>query len=646
MTTTNETPPDLQVLQAEKTLAQVDPIKPHPRLSAFTKKFEIEYPSPTVASTIDFNSDFWKSMNFKNNLYLDEGREHTIDVISDQRYIISYIIYHVVRAYPTLDAKAYPFVTPYSLVAYFLAHVHLHFYACDRFTRRQASTHANEATQDVEFEEFFTEMLRTPLPQFMCDLLSQIAPVADPVRPNLQYIPSYAAFSLTHDFGRFFPINLFLTAHDVVASRPANNDPVAIMIEYSQRVLAQFGNRQQTVSQYLGIYYVHAARNYQHNNWFNDRIFALFNFVTARSQTMRPTIGIINTEFITYPNNDNVNPYYYGLMFSTSNYTRYAAPFRSIGSFCEKAYDTKITHGQLLSRLSGSLILNHFVERFSLPTWTFKTSLPANAVAANINRSTDAEFADHNSLCLPPVPQVVANLDHPPAGTIIEDRLLHTEDALYAVATDPIQIQPFDQRSHIHPDVLYVQPYENNPTTLEFSIPSGIHIENADIDAFALPTEDPSASLFENNSFYFSSAVRIDTLVRPSYRAEITRFQPRSEKDYYKQAVSFFIGSFARSIFPVFANLTLPQPLNLGTYQRETGHGQFNRAFNPVSTTINEFGSVHKHYLYGWSSYRYIQREPDNDESYIFVYLSLRPFHGVNVLLKKSRHPCLILPSA
>lgn len=46
--------------------------------------------------------------------------------------------------------------------------------------------------------------------------LEQLAPLKDPLRPDLEFTPSMACFDIHHDFGRTLPAYVFFMMHDII----------------------------------------------------------------------------------------------------------------------------------------------------------------------------------------------------------------------------------------------------------------------------------------------------------------------------------------------------------------------------------------------------------------------------------------------
>ncbi len=64
---------------------------------------------------------------------------------------------------------------------------------------------------------------RGSVPTFMIPYLASFKDANDPRLQNFSLIPTFACFSLKHDYPRVIPPIVFLSGHNVIASLPSNS---------------------------------------------------------------------------------------------------------------------------------------------------------------------------------------------------------------------------------------------------------------------------------------------------------------------------------------------------------------------------------------------------------------------------------------
>lgn len=115
------------------------------------------------------------------------------------------MLYNTIAQYPSLDVKSYPYVSPFSLIAYQQILLTGHLLLMDIHHRPQTSKFANAYRQDNGLNDFLTLLTQCTVPSDLDPLITQLTSVRDPSRPDLVFVPNLGSFTWNHDFGRLVP---------------------------------------------------------------------------------------------------------------------------------------------------------------------------------------------------------------------------------------------------------------------------------------------------------------------------------------------------------------------------------------------------------------------------------------------------------
>lgn len=610
-------------------------------LAAIAKKFQ-----PVVLQTDDTpvapsNADYFSRMMLPTNIELDSGNYATIDVQFDTRFIHNYILYHITAAFPEMNIKGHPYVTPLSLAGYCLTILYAHMLACDATFRPEKSFPAARFLSDSDRKDLYDVLLRCHVPSFLSDLLIELAPVYDPRRNNMLWTPSLAAYLHLHDFGRTIPPAMYYSAHHLLASTRTNKDPNDVIDDLMITTILHYGDREFTISNYLGTWYADG----HHTNFVNQDVLSFFNPLVGRALTQRPTFARLPFEVETLNDDFTGNIYTALLMASDENISLANTLYNAMSVFVKSDSPSAPQLGSILATLSGTLLLSCSIEPPTLPTWT-------GAVCKQNETPTDVDdktFATSHKLFL---------TEQTENGTLtwltntegLVPQLYNLIKYKHNKKETPYNYLSFDGKTCVIPSVLYFQPYDVSPSSLGLTIAAGLKIELAEIDGFMVPTEHPESSLDDNNSQYLQSAVRANKILAllSDEAAGTTPVQvlARRDLDRTQQGVMHAIISMAKSVFPQFDNdAILATSVNPddNSQTTEPHHYHGNAAYN-VKAGINGVYSMKNTKLWAWSSYRVVHKKKNPLPDDISFILSLRPIYGTNVTLSRSKHPTLLIP--
>jgi len=626
-------------------------IRSNPAANSIASRYDRASGQPDSAPEPSYQDDLVSRINAEQNMSLNDGPVTTIDVQPDYRYVLITIIYHVTRIYAVLDQRNNPLITPSSLTAYCLAIIYAFALISDSENVRLAkSQHADQFTDNPQRRDLLIELERAYVPAFLKNILIGLTPAYDPRRPNIAFVNSFACFSLAHDYGRTFPISMFLKAHNIVATRPTNLNPSTVYNDWLQMLLIT-GAPNLYIAQLLGA----NLSTGTYANWVSDRVQTLFNPVTSRSNTARPTFSPIATfpfESTTW----GVNPYTYLLNADKDNVYTTLSFVKSMSQIVSEQIPSSAQLGSMFSNFSGLQILTHFYHGPALPTWHFITPKPAE----NGNEISATDFATAIRYLKKPIAKADTTLKYPTDDSVIDTTLyLVHSSKKHDNNQEPDDYIDFDSTKHVHPDVRYFDPYEYTPSKLAFTVMTGLSIESEEIDGFSVPQPNPGISLYDENSFILQSAVPLKIIKKSSTLGNATMITTLATRPFVSSLhskVGLSLYDLSANRLPIFDQQVrepLP-PTGLYGFDLFTNVGFFTRAFNyfgyrlaTIDTSYDP--NVPEEQLYGWSSYRFINPSVRRnvalyDRSYMLF--NFRTIYGTNITMSQSVHPSLLIPKA
>lgn len=326
--------------------------------------------------------------------------------------------------------------------------------------------------------ELLSTLKTCPVPQDVQTLLDHIAPVKDTQRCNLKFIPSFAAFSFSHDFSYSVPIHTFLEIHDILATNRTNTDPGLIMAKIYNTKLATIGAIPYTISNLFGGPYTLHNDTFQHRNWFCSALEAFINPVVTRALVQRPKFAKIKTVPISAPTSDEINGYHYLL----GNPLQNDSPLTYFLSDLKRFYNDTVPScaplGIAFSKSAGLNIMTHSIEPICLPTShkldVIKTD-DLEKSPPSISILSDTEFAKKINF-LVPGPTFSEKFPYPEDTKTFVPALYRVTNQAYDKSTDPIQYISFNPRMHVAPYVLWLQPYNKSSQSIEISLTAGFKI--------------------------------------------------------------------------------------------------------------------------------------------------------------------------
>lgn len=607
-------------------------------LAALAKRLQpilLDPEGPPPAPT----GDFFRRLNMASKIEANLGGHFTIDVQPDLRFPLYYSIYNTVRTFPNLEIKCYPYVSPFTLVAYEQAILTAHLLLSDIHGRPVPSCYSNIYRRENGTGDLLTKLMNAYVPTHLEPILQQLITVIDPNHPELCYTPNLAAFQWRHDFGRVLPISIMLAAHNAVAtSREANPTPDSITRAFYNTVIVTIGADNYTVAQLLGGWYRLNNIDYHHDNWLNTAIEEIFNPIVGRALTNRPTLKKLTLTPTNYNQADQINPYSLSFAYNDLNLQTILNFIDSLSDFTKVSNRGTKTVLQLSGEAAGITILSHSVEPPTLPTW----HALANSVQATIAR-TDAQYANDISFMME------KQLGDGDLAVPTEEQclpvlaLVREQDC--TLVNEPFPAEVFNPSRNVQPPVMYFQPYDRSSSTLNYVVVLGLKIESAEFDGVTIPTPNQWDSLFDNNSRFRQGSVPVSQLYPaiPDAAHPIiltARFLHPEDNDPKGLAIT----DMTRNILPRFGNQHVAAPgARMPGFVNVTPVHRPEDAFTYTASNGDDDYPVGDRKFYLWSSYRHVS-VPNAQTPSVHFFYTLRGMYGTAVLLQRSENPSRLLP--
>lgn len=398
------------------------------------------------------------------------------------------------KEYPDLNVKGFPFTSLATIVAYKLTLIYCYYLLCDLKLKAPRSKSAAPFKNDPHLNQFLCLAKNLPVPEDVRTLLNHIAPVLDSQRQNLKFIPTFAGFSFSHDFGYSVPVTAFLQIHNIVVTCKSSSDPEITMTRIYNCPLININNTNYTLGQLFGGPFSEEQENFVHRNWLNLALEAFVNPVVSRSLLQRPTFARTTLEIKSVATELDVVGYNYILGFPEINTDILTAFLLVVGRFHTEELKVTQTLGSILKDGSGVTILTHPIETLPLPTWHRlpPCKLPAKEESLEFSILNDPFFATKLKY-LESAPAYKTNLLF--TDEDIEQDLYLVNDGAFDDKRNPLIYQSFNARRHVSPNVLWFQPYDKSSQSIELSIVLGYKIINEEIDGITIPLPNVVSNL-------------------------------------------------------------------------------------------------------------------------------------------------------
>lgn len=580
---------------------------------------------------------YFNNIKIKSRIEVNKGSFHTIDVQSDMRFITYYLQYTSLTSFPELVVDQNPYVSLASLIGYKLILFNAHQLILDLKCRHEKSTHSLFFEDSTRMSSFVNTLMNCRIPHDLSTELQQMAPVLDPLRPDLEYIPSLACFNLPIDFGRSIPGYIYFLIHNLLADVTNFTSTLDLINEIYLIDFLRIGEENYSISNLFGGPFQHNNVNFTHNNWFRKSFEETFMPLFGYCLSENPTL--IDLPLLPAECHDvqNFNAYVYQLLGSIRNITNVEIFMQSINRYLSASDPSLPTLGSFYSKVSGMTILTHSIESATLPTWhSFVTQVSSSKTKV----IDDSKFATAVLFCASPL-KYTDKLKVPTKDSY-EPKLYQVETKKFSPKSTPVPYATFSKSSNVTPDVLWFQPYSRGTGLINHSLVLGLKIEQAEFDGVSIPIPNPELTLINQNSEYYQGSIPIANVI-PTLTMDgqvAFRFRERTTHDDY-EPISFNRRDVARAVRPYFANEAVSNRINGDfPFTSEHNHDDLSAAVTYCQWSRNLMCKEEENSLYLWTSYRTI----DTLSGHINLYYTLRGMYGTNTVLSQTRHPSVLLP--
>lgn len=612
-------------------------IRNHEALEKLAKKLQPLIVTPE-ATPPPIDTDFFKRLNMAAKIESNTGSHFVIDVQPDLRFPLYYFIYNVEQIFPELDVRSFPYVSPFSLIAYDQILLIAHLLLCDIHQRSPTSHQANAFRRNNTAKDFLAQLTECYVPKHLEPLITQLVSVFDPSRPNLSFVPNLASFAWLYDYGRCTPATIMIAAHNIIASLRTNQTPDEILRAFYSTLIATVNNINYHVTNLTGGWYRVIDNDHAHSNWINQAIEEIFNPVVGRALTNRPSLARIRINAPVIAQVEQVNPYAVLMGYSDANAPALSAMLSNISNYIKTANLGNKTLLQISGESSGITILSHSIEPPTLPTW----HRLANAAADPTPRTDEQYAADIHFMR----PKVIGNQNLPvPTAAQCLPVLALAQNSNCTADNEPCPADEFDPRYNVYPPVCFFQPFDRSPSVLNYTVILGLKIESAEIDAVAIPTINVRDSTIDNNSRYRQGSLPIgDTYMATFNEAHPLILTERVLHNDAEDPCGLAIFDMTRNVLPRFGNEHVVRPgANLPGFVDLPVVHRPHDAFTYSGYSGDDSPPLQGRKLYVWSSYRYA-RTPTAQDPHIHIYFTFRGMYGLDTTVCRSENPARILP--
>nr|BBU59837.1 capsid protein [Rosellinia necatrix partitivirus 14] len=564
------------------------------------QKLEIKF---KAVETPDHSADFVKSYKAASSARHAVANLFTVDIFPDFTPQLMFVIYHCAQHIAALDNRSQPKVTIHTYIMYCMTIIYGHFLLSDMYIRPTPSAYAHDYKDTAYKNEFADFLLDLPVPDFLLPLLKTFTACTHPLMSNVVFCPSANGFHHKHFFGKFYPINIFSSLHDITANLASNLRPNNIALHtFSERIMtikqlhsAADSTFHYNISHFFGAVFrttpiVNAANptcdDFAHplRQYFDS----IFNPVLFRDQQRRQALAPLRMQLPVFEN-FRYNPYDMLFALTPFNANELKIVLSSVASVLDGSVPVSNTLAKTYSNASGLQSLTHgysFVtepmfhhaKNFDYDSADFDLETVASVRPTDCHPDSVAEklrflqpLADTAVAHTYTLPTATCPDTHDPAGpghpTItpgnIDLNLLRN-----VTYNDPIPVASlvprandfirFDETQHFAPTVLVLNPTEADAEDAWKATAFGMVIESTEIDGSAVTM--PSASQLNGlfNSDFATSCVPMHLAYRSTHFTGETTDKPFLSR----KRIDVKNNRFKAATFLVdFAKFYIPRPV-------------------------------------------------------------------------------------
>lgn len=582
-------------------------------------------PQPTPVN------DLFDKMNVQGKLLTDAGPSQTIDVVPDFRDFTYQLIDHCVKIFQQIDQSQMPMISPPALLAYLLQGVYAYGTVIDVWhVREYTSPFGSDFLNEIRNEQCLNLSLHNCITPIIQDLLHGLMYTFDPRRCNLAFMYSFAAYSFPHDFGRIYPIHMFLELHNLMTqANPTDTEDDVWTRWINYEVIRDENNISLTVGNLIGA----AIDNQRVEHYMSRKCRELLAPMTTTASHMR-------RKYVQFPVHiydtllfSEVNPYNYLTGWFIPAQPSVMNFMNQMRDLCFNTFPGSQTLAGMFGIESGTQIMNHYYREPSLPTYhTRKTSINKDSTTCTLAKY--CEILRYQ--CVQCEPEPTIDLVAPSKQAATATLYLRSNRP---GSTEPDTLESFSDRKHRNESLLLYSPYSTGKSSLYFPLACGLVIESAEIDGFHVPQPRIDTSIHDENSHFLNSCIPM-AAVPPASLLDGDHIFPmriREYDDVDETKVCFGLYDMAKHRLPIYPNAVACDTLNyLPGFDMTHGVRSFKYASNKIafereaawtSTEVEaDLGN-----FYCWSSYRWMNRnqlQDDNQALNCYFIMNFRTMYG------------------
>lgn len=600
------------------------------------------------------------------NTDTNSGHTTIIDVVPDFRFPLMSWLYSVSHGIQSSVFASSPIASPASLIAYtMMMYIGLLFHN-DAKLRFVPSPFATAILNDHLPLHVFDLMLDLLVPSFASYEFEALRSHFDDLSENLCYFGSLAGSQFFHDFGRHFPVSIFITLHNLMSQLPGNTTYETLAGYFYSATVATvtIGNNDvnMTPGHYFGSTFrtaTPAAQRYR--NWLNSTI---DNFISTQAIRVVNANATVTRLPVTTPaavTPANFNPYLYLLGYLPDNANSILELLRNMNDFVRSSFPQSRPL-RAFTQLGTQEICRHLIFDSVLPTWHTNAAPSRTEIndaglfgPAFVPRSPADFSAAINFLVARPAP---ATTGTPPAIPVSRGRRNSSDTTSHLVslvatsATDPAPfeeplVRMFDAARHVLARAIIFDPSSSATAHLAAVITSGKIIEAHDISAIGITVASAALPLGTMNSEFVLGSIPYSQIRDGTTQAPVTiRRRNFARRLRIPQII---IRSLPQSlIVPIFRpELVRPASTHTDTLSAllpgTDRPAQIADARDGINVFAQPLGSpapsIPNEYHHLWTSYRYY----DNESRTWYALPTLRHIYGTRARHFATDHPSLRL---
>nr|QOI17262.1 capsid protein [Caloscypha fulgens partitivirus 9] len=616
-------------------------------------RFRAATEQPKGASTPSVKDDLLQRIGTDRKHDISDGLPITIDVFPDFRWILMSLMYYANVYYSTIDIKNRSKTSPATITVYFLTILYAHLLVSDLFLRNTPSYWASQFMNESFRRDYLEFLLGLPVPEILMKFIETLTTTNDPRRPHVQYCPSAAGFGYYHDFGRYFPVSIFVHAHNSAATVKASAS--------LDESLQAFYRIKVTSNMSIGNFFGQLMESNNLDSKLNQSFLALFNPIIERSIQRRNTLAPTPISSYEFNSTADFNPYVHLLHCTDIDTSEMQTICESVSVALSTILPMKGQLGTLYDSLNGLDIQRHAYSSYALPTW-HATSISAQVTKTSPTHQNVKERAVSLKFLQTFTPANSTTLKYPTDASTI-DTLLYLVKKV--TKTDNFPDPSTDHRKFhpiydVSPRLRVLDPYDTNVSGLSSVIYCGLIIESLELDGSIVIQPDTDSSLDEENSQVLQSAVPLQAILRSTSFLGTTHTTAvhavqRTITTSHSQKASAILYDAGESRLGVFdTSVDEPVPASLPSFRIRENTSWFTRMYNhinyktsaPGESTDDTGTRVPNGTIVAWSPYRYVSRTwtAKDQSSHVYMLLNLRTIFGMNIPLSEIAHPNTVIP--